>query len=145
MLRRQVKWQWSKPLVVLTPKSLLRHRSVVSSIEELASGRFQKILPDERTENGNTDRVILCSGKVYYDLVDRRKELNANNVAIIRIEQFYPLSSAELMRALNGYAADTEVIWFARRARQYGRMAIHESSLQRCPRTKVPFAIAQSR
>ncbi len=88
-----MKWQWSKPLVVLTPKSLLRHRSVVSSIEELASGRFEKILPDERTENGNTDRVILCSGKVYFDLVDRRKELNANNVAIIRIEQFYPLST----------------------------------------------------
>lgn len=111
LLRRQVKWQWSKPLVVLTPKSLLRHRAVVSSIEDLASGRFQKILPDERTENGHTDRVILCSGKVYYDLIDRRKELSANNVAIVRIEQFYPLSSGELMRALNGYAADTEVIW----------------------------------
>ncbi len=55
--------------------------------------------------------MILCSGKVYYDLIDRRKELGANNVAIIRIEQFYPLSTAELMRALNSYAADTEVIW----------------------------------
>ena len=111
LLRRQVKWQWSKPLVVLTPKSLLRHRAVVSQLEDFTTGRFQKILPDERTENGHTDRVILCSGKVYYDLIDRRKELGANNVAIIRIEQFYPLSTAELMRALNSYAADTEVIW----------------------------------
>ncbi|MCC6508404.1 MAG: 2-oxoglutarate dehydrogenase E1 component [Pirellulaceae bacterium] len=111
LLRRQVKWQWSKPLVVLTPKSLLRHPAVVSSTEEFVSGRFRKIMPDERTDASHTDRVILCSGKVYYDLIEKRRELAANNVAIVRIEQFYPLSTAELMHALDEYASETEIIW----------------------------------
>ncbi len=111
LLRRQVLWQWSKPLVVLTPKSLLRHPAVVSPMSEFTSGRFKKILPDERADETHTDRVILCSGKVYYDLIERRKELGASNVAIIRIEQFYPLSAAELMRSLEKYASETEVIW----------------------------------
>jgi 2-oxoglutarate dehydrogenase E1 component len=111
LLRRQVKRQWSKPLVVLTPKSLLRHPAVVSSLEEFTSGQFRKILPDERTDVSSTERVILCSGKVYYDLVERRRELAANNVAIVRVEQFYPLSTAELMHALSEYPADCEVIW----------------------------------
>ena len=111
LLRRQVKRQWSKPLVVLTPKSLLRHPAVVSNLDEFVNGRFQKILPDERSDNSHTDRVILCSGKVYYDLIEKRRELSANNVAIVRIEQFYPLSTAELMRGLEDYPSDCEVIW----------------------------------
>ncbi len=111
LLRRQVKRQWSKPLVVLTPKSLLRHPSVVSPIDHFVSGTFQKILADERTDSSHTDRVILCSGKVYYDLIEKRQALNAQNVAIVRIEQFYPLSSGELMNALDEYPANTEVIW----------------------------------
>lgn len=111
LLRRQVKRRWSKPLMVLTPKSLLRHPAVVSQLEEFVSGHFAKILADERSEASTTDRVILCSGKVYYDLIEKRKELGANNVAIVRIEQFYPLSAAELMQALKGYPTDTEVIW----------------------------------
>ncbi len=111
LLRRQVKWQWSKPLVVLTPKSLLRHPAVVSPTEEFVAGSFRKILPDERADASHTDRVILCSGKVYYDLIEKRRELAASNVAIIRVEQFYPLSSAELMHALDEYPSDTEVIW----------------------------------
>lgn len=111
LLRRQVKRQWSKPLVVLTPKSLLRHPAVVSHAHEFVSGHFRKILADERNEPTSTDRIILCSGKVYYDLIEKRRELSANNVAIVRVEQFYPLSTAEVMHALDEYPADCEVIW----------------------------------
>jgi 2-oxoglutarate dehydrogenase E1 component len=111
LLRRQAKRRWSKPLVVLTPKSLLRHPAVVSSLSEFTEGRFQKLLRDERLDASQTDRVLLCSGKVYYDLIDKRKEMGANNVAIIRVEQFYPLSTTELMQALEEFPAETEVIW----------------------------------
>ncbi|MFO1064455.1 MAG: 2-oxoglutarate dehydrogenase E1 component [Pirellulales bacterium] len=111
LLRRQVKRRWSKPLVVLTPKSLLRHPAVVSPMEEFVSGGFRKILPDDRTDNSHTDRVILCSGKVYYDLIEKRKELSAGSVAILRVEQFYPLSTEEIFDALEAYPAGTDLVW----------------------------------
>jgi 2-oxoglutarate dehydrogenase E1 component len=111
LLRRQVKRKWSKPLAVLTPKSLLRHPLVQSSHEEFTSGRFLKILPDQRREAGSTERILLCSGKVYYELFERRQELKLDKVAILRIEQLYPLSSEEVMAALEPYAAGTEIVW----------------------------------
>jgi 2-oxoglutarate dehydrogenase E1 component len=111
LLRRQVKRRWSKPLMVLTPKSLLRHPAVVSPLEELANGSFRKILPDAREDAPQTDRVILCSGKVYYDLIEKRQELGASGVAIVRIEQFYPLSTEEILDALQPYAPGTDLVW----------------------------------
>lgn len=111
LLRRQIKRRWSKPLLVLTPKSLLRHPAAVSSIEEFVSGRFRKVLPDERADSSHTDRVILCSGKVYYDLIEKRRERSAQNVAILRLEQYYPLSACELMKSLDEYPPDTDLIW----------------------------------
>ncbi|MEY4565103.1 MAG: 2-oxoglutarate dehydrogenase component [Planctomycetota bacterium] len=111
LLRRQVKRKWSKPLAVLTPKSLLRHPLVQSSHEDFTTGRFLKILPDQRHGAVATDRILLCSGKVYYELFERRQELKLDKVAILRIEQLYPLSSEEVMLALEPYAAGTEIIW----------------------------------
>jgi 2-oxoglutarate dehydrogenase E1 component len=111
LLRRQVRRKWSKPLAVLTPKSLLRHPLVQSSHEEFTSGRFLKILPDQRRGAGSTERILLCSGKVYYELFERRQELKLDKVAILRIEQLYPLSSEEIMAALEPYSAGTEIIW----------------------------------
>jgi 2-oxoglutarate dehydrogenase E1 component len=111
LLRRQVKRKWSKPLAVLTPKSLLRHPLVQSSHDEFTSGWFLKILPDQRREVGSTERILLCSGKVYYELFERRQELKLDKVAILRIEQLYPLSSEEVMAALEPYSAGTEIVW----------------------------------
>ncbi|MCR9296873.1 MAG: 2-oxoglutarate dehydrogenase E1 component, partial [bacterium] len=111
LLRRQAKRRWSKPLVVLTPKSLLRHPAVVSELEEFTGGTFKKILPDTRESQTKTERILLCSGKIYYELEEKRKELAADNVAIIRIEQYYPLRSEELLASLEAYAPGTDLVW----------------------------------
>lgn len=128
LLRRQVKRRWRKPLIVLTPKSLLRHPRAVSSLEELATGRFSRLLPDVQNgaDNRNQDdptgaghprdrstvsRILLCSGKVYYDLLKHREEHEISNAAILRIEQFYPLRDEVLSDALTPFADKTPVVW----------------------------------
>ncbi len=111
-LRRQVHRCWRKPLVVMTPKSLLRHPRCVSSLEELTRGRFQRILPDAWNEpERKIGRVLLCSGKIYYDLEQRREAAKRSDVAILRVEQFYPLSDEALQAALAPYADGTPVVW----------------------------------
>jgi 2-oxoglutarate dehydrogenase E1 component len=110
-LRRQVKRNWRKPLVVLTPKSLLRHARVVSSLDELASRCFRRILDDTRDDTSETTVVLLACGKVYYDLVEAREAEGRRDVAIARVEQFYPLTDAVLTQSLRNYAAETPVRW----------------------------------
>lgn len=110
LLRQQTIRRWSKPLVVLTPKSLLRHPLVVSPLEEFTSGHFKKIIPDARPSQANTKRVLLCSGKIYYELMQKRDELEAD-VAIIRLEQYYPLRESEIFEALEPYAPGTDLVW----------------------------------
>ncbi len=111
LLRRQAIWRWSKPLVVLTPKSLLRAPTVVSPLDDFTSGSFQKILPDTRSSQDETHRVLLCSGKIYYELAEKRQQLKADHVAIVRLEQYYPLSETELREALRPYVAGTDLVW----------------------------------
>ncbi len=111
LFRRQAKRLWSKPLVVLTPKSLLRHPAVVSPTEEFTSGTFRKILPDTRHAPTVTDRILLCSGKVYYELAEKREKIGAGNVAIVRVEQYYPLREQCLLDALQPYKPGTDLVW----------------------------------
>jgi 2-oxoglutarate dehydrogenase E1 component len=111
VLRRQVKRRWRKPLVALTPKSLLRHPRSVSSLADLASGRFQRVIADGRRGAQQTSRVLLCSGKVYYDLVEARQQQKLDDVAIVRIEQLYPFPEQELAAALAPYADAIPVCW----------------------------------
>jgi 2-oxoglutarate dehydrogenase E1 component len=112
LLRRQVLRPWRKPLVVMTPKSLLRHPQVVSTLDELADGSFQRILPDAQTVPADQiKRVLLCTGKIYYELAEYRQEHQRQDVAIIRIEQLYPLRQESLSKALEGYDPETPVIW----------------------------------
>ena len=110
VLRRQAVRPWRKPLVVFTPKSMLRHPRAVSQLEELAAGRFQRVIPDPVVTR-DARRVLLCSGKLYYDLLARREEMKLTDVAIIRLEQMYPFPARELEAALAGYADGTNVIW----------------------------------
>ncbi|MCO8120868.1 2-oxoglutarate dehydrogenase E1 component [Stieleria sp. TO1_6] len=109
LLRRQVIRKWRKPLVVLTPKSLLRHPEVVSSRDELCQGTFEKILHDPDVEISQAKRVMLCSGKIFYDLKKSRTERGIDDVALLRIEQLYPLESQELLGALDGLPRGSEV------------------------------------
>ncbi|TWT92973.1 2-oxoglutarate dehydrogenase E1 component [Neorhodopirellula pilleata] len=111
LLRRQVIRKWRKPLIALTPKSLLRHPEVTSPLEIVAGGSFQKILPDRKVPLENAKRVLLCTGKIYYDLLQQRRELEIENVPILRVEQLYPLALEELMGALDGLADRTEIRW----------------------------------
>jgi 2-oxoglutarate dehydrogenase E1 component len=109
-LRRQVIRKWRKPLIVLTPKSLLRDKRAVSSLEELSAGKFHRIVPDRRQANAPSSRVLLCSGKVYYDLVDARDEQKAD-IAVLRVEQLYPLTDDAIAAALKPYPQITPVYW----------------------------------
>ncbi len=112
VLRRQALRRWRKPLVVMTPKSLLRHPRVVSTLEDLTVGTYRRVLPDvPLAEGADVRRVILCSGKLYYELEHMRSELGRSDVALVRLEQFYPLPHKELRAALAGYRDATPVVW----------------------------------
>ena len=111
-LRRQVIRTIRKPLVVMSPKSLLRHPRAVSSLEELAEGGFQKIIPDHlEIDPKGVKRILMCSGKVYYELLEHREQEGRTDVAIIRMEQYYPLPADELEAVLDVYPAGTPVMW----------------------------------
>ncbi|MCC6233836.1 MAG: 2-oxoglutarate dehydrogenase E1 component [Verrucomicrobiales bacterium] len=112
LLRRQVLRPVRKPLVVMTPKSLLRNPACVSSLEELGQGTFRRVIPDAGVVPGAVRRILLCTGKVYYDLVERREKLKrAEDVAVVRIEQLYPLRATEIQAALASYPEATPAVW----------------------------------
>ena len=110
MLRRQMTWEFRKPCVVMSPKSLLRHPKVVSPIEEFTSGGFREIISDQKATGKDVQRVILCSGKIFYELDELREKENVKDVAIIRIEQLHPLPKKQLMAELKTYEK-AEVVW----------------------------------
>jgi 2-oxoglutarate dehydrogenase E1 component len=95
----------------MTPKSLLRHPKVVSSLEECEKGIFRRVIPDAVADREKVERVLLCSGKIYYDLEAKRQELGRDDVAILRLEQLYPLPTALLESELSRYADNTPVYW----------------------------------
>lgn len=112
VLRRQVLRKWRKPLVVMTPKSHLKSRAATSSFNDLAMGTFRRILPDVLGRPAEEIRqIVLCSGKIYFDLAERRDELQRTDIAILRLEQLYPLPEKELEEALIQYPEGTPVIW----------------------------------
>jgi 2-oxoglutarate dehydrogenase E1 component len=112
LLRRQVLRPWRKPLVVFTPKSLLRHPLATSPVGEVASGRFHRVLPDPDGMVGPTvERVLLCSGKVYYELLAHRQKLSRKDVAIVRLEQLYPFPKQALASVFESYSAGTRIVW----------------------------------
>lgn len=113
MLRRQVLCPLRKPLIVMSPKSLLRHKEVTATLDELANGTFQVVI-DETDENispEKVDRVILCSGKVYYDLRQARRDRDITNIAIVRLEQLYPFPEDDLREVMSTYSNFSEVVW----------------------------------
>ena len=111
-LRRQIRRNFRKPLVVMSPKSLLRHKLAVSSATEFTDGTFQPVLAEPAAlDVGAVRRVLLCSGKVYYDLVVGREQRDVADVAIVRVEQLYPFPADEIRAALAPFAAAAEVFW----------------------------------
>jgi 2-oxoglutarate dehydrogenase E1 component len=112
MLRRQIIRPLRKPLIVMTPKSLLRHKEAVSSLEELATGHFQTVIPDtDNLDPKQVKRLVLCSGKVYYELRAKRREHKLDNTAIVRLEQLYPFPEELLTEVITPYVNLEEVVW----------------------------------
>jgi 2-oxoglutarate dehydrogenase E1 component len=111
LLRRQVLRPWRKPLVVTTPKWLLRYNQAVSTLEDLATGTYRRVLPDIDPYRMDVERVLLCSGKVYYELYQERERLERHRVSILRLEQLYPLPSGELQEALARVADGVPLVW----------------------------------
>ena len=111
LLRRQQKRHFRRPLVVMSPKSLLRHPKVKSSMEELAQGTFQPIIPDHDVVAADVKKVVFCSGKLYYELLEEREAQQANDVALVRIEQLYPLDDIAIKEEVDKYPNATQHIW----------------------------------
>lgn len=111
ILRRQLKWNFRKPLVIMSPKSLLRHPRVVSPLGDLANGKFQPIIDDTTADANKVEKLVLCTGKLYYELLAKKEELNAENIALVRLEQIYPLQREDLDNILNKYSNRKELIW----------------------------------
>jgi 2-oxoglutarate dehydrogenase E1 component len=112
LIRRQMVRAYRKPLIVMMPKSVLRHPLAISSLDELAKGEYQLVIPEiDDISSKKVDRVVLCSGKVYYDLLEKRRELKLTNVVIIRIEQLYPFPAERLKEVLEPYKQAKKIIW----------------------------------
>jgi 2-oxoglutarate dehydrogenase E1 component len=138
-LRRQVLRPWRKPLVVMAPKSLLRHKEAVSPLADFTSGRFQRVIPDT-LDPKMVKRVLLCSGKVYYDLADARRKLERKDIAIVRLEQLYPFND-ELDQALAPYAVGTPLLWVQEEPRNMGAWYFLNARLRDVVGNRLPLSV----
>lgn len=111
LLRRQLKRDFRKPLVVFTPKSLLRHPKCVSAIDEFTSGGFNELMDDKSAVADQVKRVVFCSGKIYYDLLDKKEQMQANDVAIVRLEQLYPFPYTKVREITRKYSVAKDFCW----------------------------------
>jgi 2-oxoglutarate dehydrogenase E1 component len=111
VLRRQLKREFRKPLVVFSPKSLLRHPLVVSKLEDFTKGSFQEMIDDSFVKPSDVKRVLFCSGKIYYDLLEKQQADKRKDVAIVRLEQLYPTPYQELEKIKEKYKNASEYIW----------------------------------
>ncbi|WP_100802935.1 2-oxoglutarate dehydrogenase E1 component [Ulvibacter sp. MAR_2010_11] len=123
LLRRQMKVNYRKPLIVFTPKSLLRHPKVLSTKEELAKGSFQMVMDDSEAKVAKTKSLVFVSGKFYYDLLEKREELQRNDVALVRVEQLFPLPTNKLKEIIKKYKNADDIVWAQEEPRNMGAYA----------------------
>lgn len=143
MLRRQMLRPYRKPLIVMTPKSLLRHKASVSQLEDLTDGHFRLVIEDQAQPSADAvRRVILCAGKVYYDLDQAREEHGVDDVAIIRVEQLYPFPRESVERALKPYAGVEQIIWCQEEPRNQGAWYPIRHNLEACIRDQQTLRYA---
>ena len=143
MIRRQMMRKVRKPLVVMTPKSLLRHKKAVSPLEDLSKGRFHEVIPDIRLKDRNkVKRIVLCAGKVFYDLNDKADEDGLDKVAILRVEQLYPFPREQVKKELARHPKATEVIWCQEEPMNQGAWFQIRHHLQYCVGDKYSLSYA---
>ncbi len=130
LLRRQMLRPYRKPLVVMTPKSLLRHKLAVSDLDELASGQFQNVIDDiDKPASAGVRRVLMTAGRIYYDLLTEKRESGHDDTAILRLEQCYPFPDAEITRLLGQYDRATEFVWVQDEPENQGYLGFVEPRL----------------
>lgn len=120
LLRRQMKTNYRKPLIVFTPKSLLRHPKVVSTKEEFANGSFQLVFDDAEAKVSKVKTLVFLTGKFYYDLLEKREELKRDDVALVRIEQLFPLPAKEMRKIIKKYKNADDIVWAQEEPRNMG-------------------------
>ena len=123
LLRRQIIANYRKPLVVFTPKSLLRHPLAVSKKDDFINGKFEKLIPDNEISPKKAKSLVFCSGKFYYDLIKAREEKNRNDIAIIRIEQLFPLPIDQINDQLKLYSETKDVVWAQEEPKNMGPLS----------------------
>ncbi len=136
MLRRQMKRNFRKPLVVFTPKSLLRHPRCISSVDDLVNGSFQEVIDDKYAKIAKVKKVVLVSGKFYYDLLAKKEEVDAEHIALVRVEQLYPLAKSEINKIISKYSNAIEIIWAQEEPENMGAWSYILRQLR-----EVPFQI----
>jgi 2-oxoglutarate dehydrogenase E1 component len=139
-LRRQVVRRWRKPLIVMTPKSLLRDPRAVSPLADCAEGTFQRVIADAAVKAEKVRRILLCTGKIYYEILQQREALQREDVAILRIEQLYPFPDHLLQETLKPYAADTPAIWVQEEPENMGAWRFLRVHFGESIYGKYPFA-----
>ncbi|WP_372973251.1 2-oxoglutarate dehydrogenase E1 component [Muriicola sp.] len=120
LLRRQMKSNFRKPLIVFTPKSLLRHPKAVSSVSEMTDGRFMEVIDDQSVKAAKVKSLVFCTGKFYYDLLAAREELGREDVALVRLEQLFPLPAEQMREIIAKYKKAEEVVWAQEEPRNMG-------------------------
>jgi len=135
LLRRQVVRNFRKPLIVMTPKSLLRHKLAVSTMTDLTQSSFHTVIPEIDTLDPNhVTSVVLCCGKVYYDLLEKRRDENLQDVAIVRIEQLYPFPKKALMAILATYPQAKRIVWCQEEPQNQGVWFSSQHNMKDCLR-----------
>jgi len=128
ILRRQVKAEYRKPLIIFTPKSLLRNPKVVSTVDEFANGSFQEVIDDQEIKTTDVKSLVFVTGKFYYDLQEERENLNRKDVALVRIEQLFPLPTEAIRGIMKKYKNAEEIVWAQEEPRNmgaYSHMLMH--------------------
>jgi 2-oxoglutarate dehydrogenase E1 component len=142
LLRRQVLRTWRKPLIVFTPKSMLRNPAASSPLSELTGGRFQNVIPD--VGDGSAERVLLCTGKIGHELAAERKRHPENSPAIIFVEQLYPFPEAELAAEMDRHANAREFVWVQEEPRNMGAHEFIIPELERLARGRAVLSVNRS-
>ncbi len=137
LLRRQMKRDFRKPLIVFTPKSLLRHPKAVNPIEDLANGTFQEVIDDTFVDKSKVKKVVFCMGKFYYDLLAERENNGREDIALVRIEQLFPLHEAQLETVLAGYPNAERFVWAQEEPKNMGAWSY---MLERFPKLRLEVA-----
>jgi 2-oxoglutarate dehydrogenase E1 component len=140
MLRRQMLRQMRRPLIVMSPKSLFRHRLATSTLEDLADGSFQSVIPElDKLDPIGVDRLVFCSGKVYYDLLEARREKEMSNVALVRLEQLYPFPYDDMKDIIRQYPQARSIVWCQEEPRNHGAWRSNRHRIERVLPEKVKY------